>query len=186
MKFILRVLLPISLVVNIYYVSQHYQQYQIDQANKSMFPSKEHAREDGMIYLKKRIVDNYANLKSKKYYFINIWNLVCGPCIKEMPLLDSMVMHIDRKKIGCIFLTENGDKVVNDFLERKKHRPINFSFINDADYYISSVMSQKESQVTTYPIQLVIDLEGNIKYFASGTIESANDTTLINFMNRLP
>jgi thiol-disulfide isomerase/thioredoxin len=186
MKFILRILLPISLIVNVYYGSFYYQQYKMREANKSMFPSKENAREDGMIYLKKRIMKDYQQLASKKYYFINIWNLVCGPCIKEMPMLDTLVTNINRTKIGCIFLTENGDKVVNDFLKRRKHVPVNFSFINDADYYISSVMSQKESQVTSYPIQLIVDPEGNILYFASGAIQNANDTTLINFMNRLP
>jgi thiol-disulfide isomerase/thioredoxin len=186
MKFALRILLPLSLILNIYYLSFYYQQYQSKEANKSIFPSKQNAKTDGTNYLQKRIIKEYPDLKSKNYYFINIWNLVCGPCIKEMPILDSMVTKIDREKIGCIFLTENGDKVVNDFLKRRKNKVRNFTFINNADYYISAIMSQKESQVTTYPIQLIIDLSGNIKYFASGAIQNVNDTTLINFMNRLP
>lgn len=186
MKFILRVLLPISLIVNVFFLTIYYQKYKTKKENESLYPSKENAKTDGTAYLKKRIISEYPELISKKYYFINIWNLVCGPCIKEMPILDSLANHIDREKIGCVFLTENGDKVVGDFLKRKKRNLNNFTFINDAGYYISSIMTLKRSEVTPYPIQLIIDVNGNIKYFASGTIQSTNDTTLINLMNRLP
>ncbi|MES2762412.1 MAG: redoxin family protein [Bacteroidota bacterium] len=186
MKFVLRVLLPISLIVNAYYLSRYYQQYKVAQENKSIFPSKENAKNDGMTYLRKIFKTEYPELISKEYYFINIWNLVCGPCLKEMPVLDSLVVKIDQKKIGCIFLTENGDKVVRDFLKRKNRNIHNFTFINDANYYILSILKQKESQITTYPIQLIIDKNGDIKYFESGAIQNANDTTLINLINRLP
>ena len=92
-----------------------------------------------------RLTDLNGQTISLKQYqgktiFINFWATWCKPCIKEMPLLDSLADNINRQDIGYIYITENGDKSINQFREKHKINSRNFIFINDADIYISSIL----------------------------------------------
>lgn len=117
--------------------------------------------------------------QSKRYYFISIWNTLCKPCIKEMPLLDTLADTINRADVGYLFVTENGENMITQF--RKKHgiTSRNFLFINDADMYISYVLNTLQLKTRQYPIQLVINNQGEILFNQTGTFESSHDSTLI-------
>lgn len=123
--------------------------------------------------------------KQKKYYFISFWNTMCSPCIKEMPLLDSLADNINRNDFGYMFVTENGEKMITKFREKHIIKSRNFNFINDADIYISSILKSHNLENRQYPIQLIIDYNGNVKYFQIGTIESANDSLIMNSIKNL-
>lgn len=141
----------------------------------------------GNIFLFKKIKELSPEYqKSKKYYFISIWNTLCRPCVKEMPLLDSLADNINRKDLGYIFITENGDKSINQFREKHKINSRNFIFINDADTYISSVLNEKKIKIRQYPIQLIINKNGSIIYCQTGTIDSPKDSTILRAIKNLP
>ena len=141
---------------------------------------------DGSNFLLEKIrTSGDKNLKNKKYYFISIWNTMCKPCIKEMPMLDTLAMTINREDLGYIYLTENGNKMINEFRKKHKLNSRNFSFINDADIYISSILKSHNLKNRQYPIQIIIDSVGNIKHFQIGTLESSKDTIILNCVKKL-
>ena len=186
---VLYITLVISLGCNIYCGFDYYQKLQNKKSIERImgnFNIKNVSTIDGSSFLLEKIrMSDDKSLKNKKYYFISIWNTMCKPCIKEMPMLDTLAMTINREDLGYIYLTENGNKMINEF--RKKHNinSRNFSFINNADNYISSILKSHNLKNRQYPIQIIIDSVGNIKHFQIGTIESSKDTVILNCVKKL-
>lgn len=77
-------------------------------------------------------------------------------------------------------------KTINEFREKYKMNSRNFNFINDADIYISSILESHNLKNRVYPIQLIIDKNGNIKYFQTGAFESSKDSLVISCTKKLP
>lgn len=182
--------LVISLACNIYCGFDYYMQFHNKEVINTFITNwnmKNISMKDGHRFLFDKIKgSNSSKLKNKKYYFVSIWNTLCKPCIKEMPLLDSLADNITRKDIGYIFLTENSDKIINKFKESHHVCSKNFIFINDADTYISAILKSQHLKNRVYPIQLIIDNKGSVLYSTIGTIDSANDSTIISYSKRLP
>jgi thiol-disulfide isomerase/thioredoxin len=182
--------LVVSLGCNIYCGFDYYEKLKNRQFGEAFVKNsqiKKVSKKEGNSFLFSKIKNSYSEkLNNKKYYFLSIWNILCRPCIKEMPLLDTLADNISRKDIGYIFLTENGESIINEF--RKKHNinSRNFNYINDADIYISSILESHNLKNRVYPIQLIIDNEGNIKYFQLGAFESSKDSPVINCAKKLP
>jgi thiol-disulfide isomerase/thioredoxin len=178
----------LSLSCNVYVVYDYCQRLQEKYLADAFIENvkiKNISLKEGDDFLFEKIKSSYPELKNKKYYFISIWNTMCGPCIKEMPLLDSLADTINRNDFGFIFLTENGDKMIREFIERRKISSKNFNFINDADVYISSILQSHHLKTRQYPIQLIIDINGDMKYFKTGTIETTSDSLVINCIRGL-
>jgi hypothetical protein len=179
----------ISLACNVYFAYNYYQiikNRQFIEVFLNNSKIKKISQKEGVDFLFKNI--NFMQpeyQKSKKYYFISIWNTMCRPCIKEMPLLDSMTDIINRKDFAYFFITENGEKMITQFREKHKISSRNFNFINDADIYISSILKSHNMETRQYPIQLIIDNKGEVKYFQVGTIDSANDSLVMNCIKNL-
>lgn len=187
MKSIIKIGLPISLLLNIWFLYKIYQNYQFRTTFSShIFSVKKISLDSGTSYLLNRIKKEQPNLVNKKYLFINIWNIGCGPCIKEIPTLDSLSLKIKRKDVGFVFLTENGEKLIASFLKRKQINVQNFVYINDANDYISSILNSKGLKSKSYPIQIIIDKKGNIKYFSRDVVKSSKDSMLIKVIDKLP
>ncbi len=186
MKHLLKIIFLLSLFINIYFIFIKITLYKAKQNFTVPFLIKDVSKKDGVDFLMNRIRKENPKLLPKKYYLINIWDIMCAPCIKEIPILDSLAYNIQRKDIGYIFLTENGNKIIFDLIKRKKIKVDNFVFMNDANDYISSVLKEKNVKNKSYPIQLIINKNGEIKYFDGGVIKTSNDTTLINIINKLP
>ena len=187
-KFIYSIFI-LSVLGNIYCGFDFYTKQQNKRFTESILNNskiKNVSQKDGDIFLFKKIETLHPTYKeSKSYYFISIWNTVCRPCIKEMPLLDSLADNINRNDFAYMFVTENGERMINQFREKHNINSRNFSFINDADVYISSVLKNQNLENRQYPIQLIIDNKGDIKYFQVGTIESATDSVIINCVKGL-
>jgi thiol-disulfide isomerase/thioredoxin len=186
---ILYTALVISFGCNIFCGYDYYKMIQNEKLTKLFiknFNIKDVSTLDGSNFLLEKIrTSGDKSLKNKKYYFISIWNTMCKPCIKEMPMLDTLAMTINREDLGYIYLTENGDKMINEFRKNHTINSRNFSFINDADNYISSILKSHNLKNRQYPIQIIIDSVGNIKHFQIGTIESSKDTVILNCVKKL-
>jgi thiol-disulfide isomerase/thioredoxin len=180
--------LLISVGFNVYFVfdySQTLKHREFAEAFINSSKIKDIDQKDGTDFLFKKIKCLRFDQENKKYYFVSIWNTMCKPCIKEMPLLDSLADNINRQDLAYIFLTENGERMINQFREKHNINSRNFSFINDADIYISSILKSHNLKNRQYPIQLIIANNGDVKYFQVGAIENANDSLIINCIKNL-
>lgn len=179
----------ISIGCNIYVAFDYYRRLQDKRFGEAFIENtklKNIGLGQGNDFLFNKIKNLYPEYqKNKKYYLISIWNILCKPCVKEMPLLDSLADNANRKDLGCIFLTENGDKIINQFLKKHHISSKNFIFINDADTYISSVLKRHNLKNRQYPIQLIIDNKGNEIYFQIGTIDSSKDSLVLNCIKNM-
>jgi thiol-disulfide isomerase/thioredoxin len=147
---------------------------------------KDLSLDEGSSFLFKKVKDLHPEYeKTKKYYFISLWNIMCKPCIKEMPLLDSLANNINRNDFAYIYVTENGDKLINQFKQRHKISSKKFIFINDADVYISAILKNNKIENRQYPIQLIIDNLGNLLHFQVGTISNSKDSLVMSSINKL-
>ncbi len=187
-KFIYSIFI-ISICCNIYCGYNYYQSLQEKRYLEAFIDNskiKDISLKEGESFLFQKIKGIHPEYeKTKNYYFISIWNTLCRPCIKEMPLLDSLADNINRKDVGYLFVTENGEKIITQFREKHKISSRNFKFVNDADIYISSILKSHNLESRQYPIQLIIDNKGDIKYFQVGTIESVNDSLIMNCIKHL-
>lgn len=189
-RYVIYIVLVLSLGCNFYcgfdyYKSLKAQQFGIAFMKSSQIKNITIKEGDNFLFEKIKKMPS-KKLKNKKYYFISIWNTLCRPCIKEMPLLDTLADNIKRKDIGYIFLTENSEKLISQYREKHKINPRNFDFINDADIYISSILKSNNLKNRVYPIQLIIDKNGSVKYFQTGTFESSKDSSVISCTKQLP
>lgn len=184
MKKIAYILFSISVLLNIYYTFDYYKTLQNQEFAKIFIENtkiKNVSMEEGNTFLFEKLDFVLPKHSAKrKYYFISIWNTLCKPCLKEMPLLDSLAEKINRPDISYIYLTENNYDLVHKFRKVRNLNSKNFVFINDADLYISSVLKKHNMNVRQYPIQIIIDSNGNEKYFQIGAIEKSDFLRLIN------
>lgn len=185
-KRIFGIALILSLGFNAYFIYNFYQTYWLKKTFTEVFDGKYDNVTDGTAYLLNRIAREQPQLLKKKYYFISIWNMACGPCIKEMPTLDSLAGLIPRKDIGYIHLTENSDKLVQRFLKRRRLAPKHFIYMNDGNDYIMALIRSQGLRGKGYPLQAIIDNKGSLKYFGGGYIQLASDSVLHSVIGALP
>lgn len=179
----------LSIGCNIYIAYHYYnrlQQRKFSEAFIENHKIKDITSSQGKNYLFNKIDSLYPNYeKTKKYYFISIWNTLCKPCIKEMPLLDALANNINRKDFAYLYITENGNNLINQFRKKHKIDSKNFIFINDADIYISSILKTLHLKNRQYPIQLIINNNGDILFNQIGAFESSKDSSILNSIKRL-
>lgn len=85
---------------------------------------------------------------------MNFWFTTCGPCIKEMPLLNEMVADDRYKNVTFLAIAPEKHEQIKRFL---KKNPFMYNIIPDAAQYIN------ELQVRNFPTHLLIDKNGIIR-----------------------
>ncbi|MDO6596444.1 TlpA disulfide reductase family protein [Oceanihabitans sp. 2_MG-2023] len=93
-----------------------------------------------------------SNLKGK-VVVLNFWFTKCGPCITEMPQLNTLAANFKNKNVVFLALTFNKKSVVNAFLESN---PFQYNILADANDII------KMYGVNSYPTSIVINKKGEI------------------------
>ena len=87
---------------------------------------------------------------------INFWATWCGPCRKEMPLLDSIYKQYKDKGFTLLGVNVEPDpKMANDWL---KKTPVSFPVLYDVKSDVSSLY-----KVTGMPTTVFIDKKGNVR-----------------------
>jgi thiol-disulfide isomerase/thioredoxin len=91
---------------------------------------------------------------------INFWASYCGPCRKEMPLLEQM--HKKYKAQGFALLGVNVDEDVKDAEGwlKKMSSPVSFPILLDQKHV---VREQYKSYGEVMPMSVFIDRKGNIR-----------------------
>ncbi len=126
------------------------------------------------------LVDQYGNEHTLSDYkgkvvFLNFWATWCGPCKQEMPDIEALYNEYGKNEGDVIFLgvanptnseyPNNSDvskeEIVNFLEENNNTFPVVFDETGDvlSNYYISA-----------FPTTFLIDIEGNIYGYATGTL----------------
>src|SRR5436189_1865585 len=90
-----------------------------------------------------------------KVVFLNIWATWCGPCIQEMPAMETLNQAFKDRKFQMIAITVDNDwKEVNDFY--KEHNLTLPAFL-DPGHQIANLY-----KVNKYPETFLIDANGSV------------------------
>jgi len=105
------------------------------------------------------------NLKLSEYagnvVMLNFWASWCGPCRKEMPLLNDL--HKKYESLGFVILGVNVEqelKLAKSFL---KDTPVDFPILFDSSNQVSQAY-----EVIAMPTTIMIDRNGNVRYLHKG------------------
>jgi thiol-disulfide isomerase/thioredoxin len=121
------------------------------------------------IFKNKKKVKFASNYLKGKPTFINFWFTHCVPCIDEIPLLNS-VKEKYGEKVNFISITFEDKKAVDEFLKKKE---INFEHITDSKNQLDKL------KFSSFPTNLILDKEGNVKFVFGEVSDSEDDLSLI-------
>ncbi len=119
-------------------------------------------------------IKNFSNNKKYKYLYFSSWETFCSPCIKEMPLLDSIFSKYN-SKIACYFISD----ITKDTAIKKRLKIKHFEFLYSQNNIISAIHNHFSIKTKTYPLNLLIDTNLKIYYFSNSAIESKEKIKLI-------
>jgi thiol-disulfide isomerase/thioredoxin len=92
---------------------------------------------------------------------INFWATWCGPCRKEMPLLDSIYKQYKDKNFTLLGVNVEPDpKLANDWL---KKTPVSFPVLYDVKSDVSDLY-----KVPGMPTTVFVDKKGNVRVIHRG------------------
>jgi peroxiredoxin len=92
---------------------------------------------------------------------INFWASWCGPCRKEMPLLDDL--QVQYKDYGFTLLGVNVDEDRDAALKLLEHVPVDFTILFDPESRISELYN-----VDAMPSTFLVDRDGKLRYLHRG------------------
>lgn len=108
---------------------------------------------------------------------INFWATWCVPCIKELKLLDSVLMETNG--INVLSVTYENDKTIQSFLDRNKELKSGRLNIISSDTILRSYFSHR-----ILPHNIWIDNEGIVRYITGS--EEMNKKNILSFIDKNP
>jgi len=101
-----------------------------------------------------------ADLKGR-IVLVNFWASWCGPCRKEMPLLEQLNRQYRTKGVTLMGVNVEPDSAAaTDWL---KATPVSFPILFDVDSKVSKLY-----QVEGMPNTVILDRKGNVRYIHRG------------------
>lgn len=102
---------------------------------------------------------------------LNFWASWCGPCRKEMPILEQV--HKQYKAKGMTLVGVNVEPEAADALKFLKSMPVSFPILFDRDSTVS-----KQYQVQGMPNTVILDRAGKVRYVHRGYQPGVENTYL--------
>jgi thiol-disulfide isomerase/thioredoxin len=96
-----------------------------------------------------------------KVVLINFWASWCGPCRKEMPILEQLNRQYRAKGLALIGINVEPDS--RAALQWLKATPVSFPILFDTDSRVSKLY-----QVAGMPNTVIIDRKGTVRYVHRG------------------
>lgn len=150
-----------------------------------MFTNNNNQRETNLSFedcfknFKERISNINPQLSKKKYYYVNIWTLVCPPCIQEMSILHDLAENWPTD-IACLFVSNHSQKAVQSFLKKYSYSNNRFNYVNNLSDFIYGLCGELEINNSTYPIHAIITEDGKILAYMVGAFVTHNDSRRLN------
>lgn len=127
----------------------------------------------------------HPELLKKKYFYINIWTNWCGPCVKEMPWLDSLAGDL-KKDVAYIFVSDLTEKSATECIKRKKYQIKNFIYLNDMGDFVSGICNEQNIKNKSYPMTLILNNKGELLHYSTGAYKNKQEATeLSTLINKL-
>ena len=102
---------------------------------------------------------------------VNFWASWCGPCRKEMPLLEQLNRQYRTKGVTLVGVNVEPDSAAaTDWL---KATPVSFPILFDVDSKVSKLY-----QVEGMPNTVILDRKGNVRYIHRGYSAGAENEYL--------
>ncbi|MFQ6092640.1 MAG: redoxin domain-containing protein [bacterium] len=101
-----------------------------------------------------------------KVVVLNFWHTGCAPCKVEIPALNKLVEEFEGKEVTFLAISFQGRGHLERFL--KKH-PFSYRILHSGKKVVSLY------KVWGYPVHVVIDKKGRIRYQRSGASEHITD-----------
>ena len=96
-----------------------------------------------------------------KIVLVNFWASWCGPCRKEMPVLEQLNRQYHNKGVSLLGVNVEPDSsAATDWL---KATPVSFPILFDVDSKVSKLY-----QVEGMPNTVILDRKGNVRYIHRG------------------
>jgi len=96
-----------------------------------------------------------------KVVLINFWASWCGPCRKEMPILEQLNKQYRSKGVSLVGVNVEPDSA--DALKWLKSTPVTFPILFDRDSSVSKLY-----QVQGMPNTVIIDRHGKVRFIHRG------------------
>nr|WP_319512563.1 TlpA disulfide reductase family protein [uncultured Draconibacterium sp.] len=109
-------------------------------------------------------------------FVINLWATWCGPCQKEIPLLNTLVNKYENENTLFLSITDESEKTVSKWLELQKNEPDYFPLYENKRLmnYIYQLNPQPGLKKGRYPELLPTNLiihNGKLRFFEQGFSE---------------
>jgi thiol-disulfide isomerase/thioredoxin len=92
---------------------------------------------------------------------INFWATWCGPCRKEMPLLDALYKRYS--KLGFTLVGVNVEEDSSGAGSYLEETPVSFPILFDAKNQVSELYD-----VNAMPTTVLVDRQGNMRFLHKG------------------
>lgn len=99
---------------------------------------------------------------------LNFWATWCGPCRKEMPLLEQIYQRY--KGLGFTLLAVNVEEDSAGAARWLEDTPVTFPVLFDRDNHVSKLY-----QVTAMPSTVIIDRKGQVRFIHYGYTPGTED-----------
>ena len=137
--------------------------------------------EDAPNFTLKNLEGKYVSLSEfrGKFVLINFWATWCGPCIIEMPALESLYQKFKNKKFTMLAISNDmfGETVVKPFVEAHK---LSFPILLD-----QRLKASNQFGVVSLPSTFMIDPKGKIIGALYGAEDWATPSNILYFENLL-
>jgi thiol-disulfide isomerase/thioredoxin len=123
-----------------------------------------------------------ASLQSLKgkVLVVNVWATWCGPCVKEIPSLDTLQTAVEKKGVKVIGVAQDraGEEVVPQFVDKLKLKKITILLDPRSEM-------MRAHKLTGLPTTLFLDRSGNEVARLTGAIDWSSDDVvrLVSFLS---
>jgi peroxiredoxin len=111
---------------------------------------------------------------------LNFWASWCGPCRKELPLLESMYKRYSKQGFTLLGVNVEAETADAEAALKKLPVPLTFPILWDKESKVSQLYS-----VSAMPSSVFIDRKGNVRYVHRGFKEGKDENEYLNQIRAL-
>lgn len=130
-----------------------------------------------------------------KLIFFNTWASWCGPCVREIPILNKLqLLHNDNEKVVFVsYCNDLQPNLIPEFLKKNKLE-LNYRFLTSAEglrLSLRTILSRNpnlheiDPLIDRVPYNFLIDQNEEVLYFKLGSLTEDDVSTITSILNGL-